>query len=327
MDDVDYSATSVRPQWSELPEPVRVAISDALGAEVVDAGRSAGSGFTRGFAAPLILAGDRQVFVKAASDQFRFAYHGYQREAVVVPSLPAAIRVPRIVTTAHAEADGERWFAIATEFVAGRMPGNPWTAEDFTIATSTCEAMADALTPSPLAGLDQLTEALLADDALPGLFVSMRDGDQPVPQGFQPWLPDRLGELADLVDRYPVALAGNSATHGDLRPDNMLVDRSGTLWTVDWNWLSLAPVWADWVSLLPAARWHGIDTDALLARSPLTAGAAADDVDCFAAMVAAYMLARFGRPIPPGGPMPAVRRHQRLTAWLFLDWLAARRNW
>ena len=246
---IDYTATSTRPQWDELPMAVRVAVSDALGAEVVEAGRSAGAGFTRGFAAPLRLAGGREAFVKAASERFVFAYRGYQREAEVVPQLPAAIRVPRIEATAHAEADGEKWYAVASELIVGRMPGNPWTADDFAIVTANCEAIAVSLTPSPIDGLGTLIDDLTGDHARPDRFASMRDGDLPVPEGFQPWLPDRLSELAELVERHPVALAGDSATHGDLRPDKLIIDAEGNCWAVDWNWLSLAPAWVDWVGL------------------------------------------------------------------------------
>jgi hypothetical protein len=30
---------------------------------------------------------------------------------------------------------------------------------------------------------------------------------------------------------------------------------------------------------------------------------------------------------PPPGCTPQIRRHQRLYAWAFFDWLALRRNW
>ena len=81
----------------------------------------------------------------------------------------------------------------------------------------------------------------------------------------------------------PEAFAGETATHSDLRPDNLLLDGDGACWTVDWNWLALGPRWMDWVGLLPVAQHHGIDTSAAIRSSPLTAGVPADHLDCFIA--------------------------------------------
>ena len=52
LPDVPYDATAVRPDWSDLPETVRAAITARLGSPVI-AARSAGGGFTRAFAAVL----------------------------------------------------------------------------------------------------------------------------------------------------------------------------------------------------------------------------------------------------------------------------------
>ncbi|HEU4948391.1 MAG TPA: phosphotransferase [Kribbella sp.] len=322
---VDYNATSARPGWDELPEAVRAACAVALGTEIANAGPSVGSGFTGGFAAPLRLADGREVFVKAAAEALH-AYRAYQREAEVVPLLAPGVRVPAIVATAHAT-DGEiNWFAVASDRIDGRMPGTPWTATDFAAVTANCEAMAEALTPSPLANLNTFAGDLAAAGFPIDLPDRIRSGDTPLPDGFQPWLASRLEELGDLAQRYPEVLAGTSAAHGDLRPDNMLLDAVGRCWTVDWNWLSLGPAWIDWVGLLPLAQHDGIDTRAAIARSPLTADVPADDLDCFAAVVAVYMLNNLDAP-PPMGCTIELRRHQRLAAWTFLEWLAVRRDW
>lgn len=99
--DVDYTATSLRPEWNTLPPALHESLAVALGTEITAAAPPVGSGFTGGFAAPIQLADGRRVFVKAADDTMH-AYHAYQREAEVVPQLPSAIHVPAIITTAHA---------------------------------------------------------------------------------------------------------------------------------------------------------------------------------------------------------------------------------
>jgi hypothetical protein len=135
-----------------------------------------------------------------------------------------------------------------------------------------------------------------------------------------------LPRLAELVTLAPEALAGDSAAHSDLRPDNLLIDGAGTCWTLDWNWLTLGPRWVDWVGLLPVAQYQGIDTFAAIERSPLTADVPKDHLDCLIGVIAAYMMKSTDAP-PPPGCTAALRQHQLFSAWTFLDWLAARRNW
>jgi hypothetical protein len=316
---VDYTATSARPPWIALPESLRTALAVALGTEIVEAGPSVGSGFTGGFAAPLKLADGREVFIKATDDT-QHPYTAYQREAEVVPQLPATIRVPRIVATAHAADGDKKWFAVASERILGRMPGLPWTADDFRIVTENCEAMAAALTPSPFADLRPFTDFPYQ------LPAEIRAGERPLPEGFQPWLGERLQEIQDLVDLYPLTLAGTAAMHTDLRPDNLLIDSANNCWTVDWNWLSLGPAWFDWASLLPLAHHAGIDTAAAIKASPLTAAVPDEQLDSLAAIMGSLMLDNLDAP-PPTGCTMELRRHQRHYAWVFFDWLAVRRNW
>ncbi|GAA1567434.1 hypothetical protein GCM10009789_21090 [Kribbella sancticallisti] len=323
--DVDYTATSARPSWSALPAGLQEALAVALGTDIVEAGPSVGSGFTGGFAAPLRLADGREVFVKAADDPMH-AYTAYQREAEIVPQLPPAVRVPRIVATAHATDGDTKWFAVAAERLVARMPGQPWTPGDFQAVTANCEVMAAALTPSPFADLVSFADIIGDPDFPDQLAADIIAGRRPLPDGFQPWLGDRLRELQDLADLHPHALRGTAAIHGDLRPDNLLMDATNQCWTVDWNWLSLGPPWFDWVGLLPLAHRDGIDTAAAIEASPLTAGIPADDLDSATAIIALYFLDKLDAP-PPLGTTLELRRHQRLYAWTFLDWLAARRDW
>ncbi|MDX6262472.1 MAG: hypothetical protein QOH84_4160 [Kribbellaceae bacterium] len=206
------------------------------------------------------------------------------------------------------------------------MPGMPWTPEDFATVTATCEQMAVALTPSPFDDLEPFSAEIEGPNYPRYRPADILAGKEPLPDGFQPWLPDRLQELQDLLDLYPTALAPTSAIHTDIRPDNLLIDAHNTCWTVDWNWLSLGPAWFDWVGLLPLAHRDGIDTLAALKASPLTSAVPAEDIDCFAAVIATYMINKLDAP-PPPGCTPEIRRHQRLYAWAFFDWLALRRDW
>ena len=316
--DVDYTATSLRPQWHTLPATLREALAVALGTEISSVTAPVTSGFTGGFAAAARLADGRRVFIKAADDSMH-AHQAYQREAEVVPQLPSSIKIPAIVTTVH----DRNWFALVSEWVDGQMPGDPWTDADFEVVTAACEGIAEVMRPSPLAGLERFGDLVGDDVQVPAQLIA---GERPMPIGLQPWLPRVLPDLAELVTLAPEALAGDSAVHSDLRPDNLLIDRAGTCWTLDWNWLTLGPRWVDWVGLLPAAQHQGIDTAAAIRSSPLTADVPPDHLDCLVAVIAAYMMKNTEAP-PPRGCTPALREHQRFYAWTFLDWLAARRGW
>jgi hypothetical protein len=315
---VDYTTTSLRPDWNSLPPDLHEAVAVALGTQVVEVAKPVSSGFTGGFAAQATLADGRRVFIKAAPEG-EHAYDAYHREAEVVPQLPISVQAPAIIATAHVAG----WFAVVSEWVEGRMPGNPWTVEDFGRVTAACEGMAEVMRPSPLEGLGLFGKLVSTDVGVPAEILA---GERELPTGLQAWVPRVLPELVELVGLAPEALVGDTAAHSDLRPDNLLIDGNGVCWAVDWNWLTLGPSWVDWVGLLPGAQYHGIDTFDAITRSPLTADVPQDHLDCFVAVIAAYMMKNADAP-PPPGCTPALREHQRLYAWTFLDWLAVRRKW
>jgi aminoglycoside phosphotransferase (APT) family kinase protein len=320
--DVDYHHTSLRPDWSTLPAALREALAVALGTEIREVSDPVTAGFTGGFAARARLADQRQVFIKAAGNSLH-AYRAYRREAQVVPQLPPVIKAPPIIAKAAVE---NEWFAVVSEWVDGRMPGTPWTVQDFGAVTAACERMAEALDPTPFEGLSSFLDDVESGESAIAVPRQILAGDRPLPDGLQPWLRRVLPELADLASMAPEALSGEAAAHGDLRPDNVILTADGTCWTIDWNWLALGPRWMDWVGLLPMAQEHGIDTAQAVRTSPLTADVPPEHLDCFVALVAAYMLKNLDAP-PPPGCTPAIREHQRYTAWTFLDWLAPRRGW
>jgi hypothetical protein len=318
--DVDYRVTSTRPAWSALPEDLRHSISVALGTELVTVGPSVSSGFTGGFAAPAHLPDGRLVFIKAAPEGSH-THDAYQREAHIVPQLPPTIRVPRILSTT----DTAQWFAVVSEGIAGRMPGMPWTQADFDLVTDNCLTTADALSPSPLGDLKPYVDDF-GEHGPSQLPNEIRTGAKPLPEGLQSWLPKRLEEIQYLVDLTPESLAGTAAVHGDLRPDNLLIDKSNQCWTVDWNWLTFGAPWIDWVGLLPLAQHHGIDTLEAIKINPLTIDVPNDYTDSLIAALVAYVLEVVDRP-PPPGCTPEIQRHRRLLGWCCLEWLALRRGW
>lgn len=338
---VDYTATSRRPQWVDLPQQVRATIAELAGALVRRAHPSVTSGFTGGFAAVLDLADGRSVFAKAGSAVNPHLVESYAQEAEVLAALPAELPVAALVGAGHlVDDDGLTWQVVITQAVDGRMPLD-WTSEDLDAVHESCLMMAELLTP-PTPGLAELLAPLadqMATASVRQTFARIRNGDLAVTTGQPPWLSERLNDLHALVDdsgRIEVALTGDTGCHLDLRADNVLITTApdGARSTqravvVDWNWLAVGPAWVDLVCVLPiaAAGQAGAATaDALLRTSSLTRDVDPEHLDVWAALLVAYFLDRADEPVWPGG-LPAIRNHQRWYARCFLDWLGARRGW
>ncbi|HEU4350003.1 MAG TPA: phosphotransferase [Actinoplanes sp.] len=316
LPDVPYDSTAVRPNWEDLPAAVRAAIGRRLGAPVA-AATSAGGGFTRAFAAVLTTDSGERAFVKAAPGRDPTA-DWYAREHAVTGALPAGVRAARPRWTL-AEAG---YFVLCLDAVDGRVPRLPWSPTDLDAALTAWSAAASALaTPSP---------ELLAT-GLPALPAIIRDqlswwsevaaGREPMPADVPDWLPDRLAELADLERTLPALAGGGGMVHGDLRIDNVLIDRHGRAWLCDWTWPCLGGPWFDTVTLLVSAYASGLDADRLL--EPWSAPARG--VDGALAAMSGYWLAQASG--PPSSASPHSGQHHRFSGTQALAWLADRRGW
>ncbi|MEU6077747.1 aminoglycoside phosphotransferase family protein [Micromonospora sp. NPDC047074] len=319
---VPYHATARRPAWSTLPAALRTAIGDRLGAPVV-AARVAGAGFTRGFAAVLQTAAGGRAFVKAApaAEQPRLV-DWYAREAAILDRLPAGPRAPRPRWTLY-EAG---WFVLCLDAVDGHTPRLPWAPAELT-ATLTGYADVAAALAAPPAGLVGLGLPHLADLAREDILCwgDVVTGREPVPPLPTP-LRDRLPELVALESRLPGYAAGATGLlHGDLRLDNVLIDRAGRAWFCDWTWVCHGPAWFDLATLLLTAYADGLDADALFARHPAAAGAPPDALDAALAALAGYFLTTAAS--TPATASPHLPAHQWWSGTQSLGWLARRQGW
>ena len=319
--DPDYRLTSARPQWAALPAHVHAAVGRLAGSPVVEAEPAVTTGFTGAYAGRVRLRDGRQVFAKAAGPATPHVHGALAQEARVLAALPAGIPAPTLV--GHGESAD--WRVLVLDVIEGHMPGHPWNPAEVEAAHTACVRLVEAGTPAPPA----LRVGTLADDLddprIHATAQALADGSFVVPAGMPDWLLLRGPALA-AVAGTAADLTGDSLVHADLRPDNLLVDRSGTARIVDWNWVVSGPAWVDLSGLLPLMEWQGIDVDALTAASPLCAGVDPEEVDAFLAVIAVYMLSSLDAP-PPPGCTPALRQHQHLMARAFLATLGRRRRW
>lgn len=320
----DYAATARRRPWHQLPAEVQQYIGGVLGAPVT-AVALAGAGFTHGFAA-VVHGHGRQLFAKAAPADDAQIFPAYVREAEVLAALPPGIPVPNLLAADTVQTPEDRWQVLCFEAIAGYLPGVPWTERDLAATHDSLLTVQQALleVPRHVAG-EPMADAFGGDTGFNNLFDELAASDSR--PSFIPRLANKqLRELQQLCDHSVKALAGDAVLHNDLRADNLIIRESdGRAFLCDWNFLSTGPAWADWAALLLYTRPHGIDAEAWLARSELSAQAAAEDIDSWLAILGAYMIFSGSKPDMPSSPM--LRPHGRYTAQLIIEWLAERRGW
>lgn len=307
---VPTGRTARRLEWAFLPPFLRQLIEQRCGSPVVDA-VSQGAGFTPGFASVLTCEDGSRHFVKAASDKAqRMFAHSYREEARKLAALPAGAPAPRLLWT-H---DADDWMVLGLEHVEARNPHRPWRQADLDAAIAMLARSAQALTPAPAAMALDTFAVEFAD--FPGHWEHVRRT--------RPNLP-HLEEGAALAAGFREVTAGDCVVHTDVRDDNILIRPDGSALLCDWNWPAAGAAWLDTVFLMIGPRGDGIDVDAVLAATPLTAGVPAEHVDVVLALLTAYFLRQSDEPVPPTSPhLRDVQAWQGEVTW---DWLCARRGW
>ncbi|MBB5869946.1 hypothetical protein F4553_003325 [Allocatelliglobosispora scoriae] len=308
MTGIPYTRTAQRPSWESLPQALRDAVTARLGAPVVTA-RSAGGGFTPGFAATLTTADGRAHFVKAAPLDSDIS-GWYATEARITAALPASIPTARLRWTAEL-ADHR---VLCLDAIDGAMPSLPWQPAQLAAALDAQAVIAEAFAAVP-AELEPLVTTSWAE-RMTGTLDRWRDPAGP-PAAAPAWALARADELAELEGVFwNFATTAAGLIHCDLRLDNVVIDAAGKAWVCDWNFLTRGPALLDAISLLlTAVPDH--DVDALVAGE--------DPVLVDGALVAFsgyYLTAGAREEIPTS---PHVRSHQRYYAELALRWLSARR--
>jgi hypothetical protein len=300
---IPHGRTARRLDWAHLPPLVRAGVEARLGSPVVDA-ESRTSGFTPGLASVLVCADGSRHFVKAASAvaQKMFA-DAYREEARKLRLLPAEVAAPHLQWV-H---DADDWVVLGFEYVDGRPPVRPWSAEDLAAASAMVVETAELLTPAP-AGIETAAEAF---------------GDWPA-------LWDRIDDPAAdqcraLAARFDELVGGDTLVHCDLRDDNLLIRPDGTVVACDWNWPVVGAAWLDSLFLLIGPRGDGLDVEAHIAAHPLLADVDPESIDVALALILGYFTASAALPVPPTSPY--IRDVQAWQRDVIRDWLAERRGW
>jgi hypothetical protein len=296
--------------------PSRCALSfEAAAGQRVTGSRSAGTGFTPGFASRLDLDHGTAIFVKAASSadgEDGWLADAYREEVRKLGGLPPGIGAPRLLWCRDVELDARRWIVLAFEHVDGAPPRRPWRPGQLRLVLDKLAAIAPALAQAPPAlSLGTVCDQLLDSAAARLEQMAAFDHDEPF-----------LREVERLSGRGEWWLVGEAVVHMDLLDHNILIDRTNEVWFVDWNWPAMGPAWVDLVCVLISARGDGVDTDALLADHPLSRHLDPEAVDCLLALLWSFWEAGRNRDMIESSPH--LRNQQLWYADATQAWLRAR---
>ncbi|MFI7343295.1 phosphotransferase family protein [Streptomyces sp. NPDC050085] len=307
-------ATGARTLWTALPDRVKSALADALGAPVEEAVTQPG-GFSPGVAARVRLADGRRAFVKAVSAETNPHSPALHRaEAKNAAALPSDVPAPRLL----AAYDDGTWVALAFEDVAGKQPEVPWNQGELTRVLDAVEELARTLTPAPLA-------APRASEALARTFDGWRrlgEGDRLHHAGLDDWATRNAAALAELAAPWADFVDGDTLAHGDLRADNILLTPERVVF-VDWPHVLRGAPWLDLLIMLPCVYAQGgPDPEDVFTAHPLGRAADPEGVTRALTALAGYFLEHAARPAPPG--LPTLRPFQRAQGDAALAWLRRR---
>jgi aminoglycoside phosphotransferase (APT) family kinase protein len=310
-------ATAIRPDYRELPAPVRRRIAKELGGEP-DLIRIAGGGYTRGFAARLRSGSGPELFVKAAGPQTPGVRDMYLQEARVTAALPRELPVPRLLFAAEAD----EWSVAGFEAVQGEPVTLPMAPETVRQLLKTWAEAAAALTPPPIALVDvgirvKTGRSLKA-------FTQVASGEQ-APFALPPRLQGRIDELAALEAPIDALLVSDQVSHTDLRVDNMIIG-AGRAWICDWTKPAYMAPWIDTAILLIAVHADGHDAEGLFWSHPTAADVASEELDTALTAITGGSL-RGWADRPDNLISPAIDDLMRWAGLAAADWLAQRRGW
>lgn len=227
-----------------------------------------GSGRVGGESGRRLLSGSRgtgsdrrrgRAFVKACGPEVNPDTPGIMRsEIAIARHLPVEIPAPRL--RAFAE-DVDGWVVLVFDELDAVPVPTPWSEPDLHRALGTLDRVAVAGTPCPVQNMPSIAAHLAS--VVHGYAHLAADP----PETLDPWERRHLDRLAELAVSSIEATAGDALVHFDVRSDNLMRDRSGAMWLVDWPHGCRGAPWVDAATLLLDVALYGGDPERHLTTS------------------------------------------------------------
>ena len=299
-------------EWHELPEHVRRAVEDFLGAPVVSSETQRG-GFSPGAAAKVRTTGGTTAFVKSVSSGISTTSADANRREIA--HTRALQGNPRIPTLMHAfEENG--WVSLIYEVVEGKHPDLPWRDDELNFVLSELVELSASLTPCPRTELFRPLAASDRDMFCGWANLASESGATSKLQ--DPWIESNLESLVRLEADWPRASQGSSLVHTDLRADQILIAKDRAVF-LDWPHARIGAPWIDWLFMFPSVVLQGGPSMAsLIRRSPL-ARVRSSELVPMATALAGFFVYSSVKPPPPR--LVTLRSFQRRQGEVVLGWL------
>lgn len=308
---------SVKVAWDAVSPKLQSAVETWLGCPISTV-TSLGGGYTPAVAARLCARDGRRYFIKAAGPQPRPGVANIQRqEGSIVGVLPESAPVPRLLWRYD---DGE-WVAMIFEYIDGRCPGRPWTAEDLRRVIDGTSLLSQSLTPSPLGPPAVGTAGEVFARTLCG-WGRLREELSQTGSRIGRWGPKDLAALAEIESTAPDLVAGNTLLHFCVRSDNILLtpDR---VWFVDWPSACVGAPWVDVVLFAPTVTLQGgPPPEHVIADSEACQRADPDAITAVVAAFSGFLVRQAMLPPPPASP--TLRPFQAALGAVATEWAAQR---
>lgn len=297
-------AVGARVGFDALPRDVLAALERDLGGRVVEATTQIG-GMSPGPAARVVLDSGERYFVKAVGTAINaFTPRLHRRELVVLRQLADVPYRPSLVTSYD---DGD-WIALVLTDVDGAHPD----LDDPAVVAAVREVVrlqTAELTPGRIR-TDEPDLAATAGRWSKAIHASHPDVRRVLP----PWWHQDQDRLLARVAALPAMLPTESFCHLDVRDDNLLVRRDGTVAVVDWGMSRAGPTWVDEV-LLDLHVVASQDFDTRVSELPSYAGSTQSPAERESAvtdllLVLGTSLALLAEDPPKGAP-PGLRSFRR----------------